>query len=110
HLARFDIQADQRGRKQIGAGTMSAIGVVGGVLYVEVYIAEFFVGGERSPHTGVAGVIGRAFQPRVIAKLALSRDGMENPELLTCADVEGCHVALYVVVRRGTGRQSGAHD
>ena len=109
-FARLDIQADERGSEQIGAGTMSAISIVGRVLYIEIHVPKFLVGGKRSPNAGVAGVIRRPIQPCVVTELAFAGNRMEHPQLLTGMNVEGHDVALDVVIGRGARRQSRSHD
>ena len=57
HLAGLDVEADQRVRVQVVAGTMAAVHVVGRRFDAQVHVAQLRVGGERPPDAGVAGVL-----------------------------------------------------
>ena len=50
----LDIDTHQRIREEIRAGPVAAIEVVGRIFDVEIRVAKFVVGGERSPHACVA--------------------------------------------------------
>ena len=112
HLAGLDVQADQRAREEVVAGPVSAVDVVGGRFHAQVHVAQRRIGAERAPDAGVAGVLRRIAQPRLGAGLALAWNGVERPQLLPRADVEGHDVALHVGdVDAAARRQRGAdHD
>ena len=73
-------------------------------------MAEFFVGGHLRPDAAIAGVLGMAFQPGVVAELAATRDGVEDPFAPAGAHVEAAHIAFHVVANRGgvAGAVAGA--
>ena len=93
-------------------GPVSAVEVGGRRLDRQVREAELLVDGHLIPDADVAVVRPRVLFPRVVAELAGSRNGVERPEPLARADVEGLHEALRVVVRprRVAFAERGADD
>ena len=89
---------------------MAAVVVAGRQFHRHVDDAELFVGAHLRPHAGVAGVGGRVRIPRLVAGLALHRDGVEHPHALAGADVEAADVALDVglAARRAAFAMRGA--
>ena len=81
---------------------MPAVKIARRRLHRQVNQSESLVNGDLSPHTGVAGIFRRTFLPRVVAKLALLRNGMENPEPLAGADIEATDVSLVVAHALGS--------
>ncbi len=100
-LAGTQIDADQRFAEEVVAGAVAAIEVVGRGLHRQVGQAEVLVDGDLRPDAGVAVLLGRAAQPRVVPELARFRDRVEDPQALAGADVERADVALVVPVRLG---------
>src|SRR5262249_36505099 len=88
---------------------VSAVRIVGGVFDVEVHVAELGVGGEWTPNASVTGIFVGVVEPRLGTRLALARDGVKHPQLFSGVYIECHHVALHVVWRGGSGRQSGSH-
>ena len=111
--ARLEIEADEAFAVEIVAGTVAAVVVAGRRLDGQIDEAELFVHRHLAPYAGVAGVLGGAVEPRLVAGLALFRNRVEGPETLAGADVEAADVAFVVLVnlRRGALTERGAdHD
>src|SRR5262245_37699483 len=87
-LTGANVHTDKAVRKEISARPMSAVRVVGCGLHVQVDITKFCIDGERPPDAGVAGVFGRPSLPRVVTELALARNCVEGPLLLTGPNIE----------------------
>ncbi len=85
---------------------MAAVVVAGGRFDGQVDQAELFVDGDLRPDAGVAGVLGRAVEPGIVAEFAFDRNGVEDPEALAGADVEAADVAF--VVAHALGRHAFA--
>src|SRR5438309_9665168 len=81
---------------------MPAVKIACRRLYRDVVQSELLIHGDLRVHAGVAGIFRRTFLPRVVAKLALLRNGMENPQPLAGADIEATHVSLVVVHAPGS--------
>ena len=111
-LAGIEIEADDGARKEIGAGTMAAEVVAGGVFGREIHAVQLFVDRDRRPVAGVARVRPRIVLPRVVAELAGLRNRVEDPQTLAGAHVVAADVALDVLLRarRAAGQVSGADD
>src|SRR4051812_41743019 len=90
---------------------MAAISVVRRRFRGYVHVSQFVVRRNRPPCAGVSSVFGRAVQPGLIARLAFAWNGMEDPHLLTCPDVERHDVAFYVLLIRtgATLRECGTN-
>ncbi len=97
-LAGLQIDADQAFAEQVVAGTLAAVVVRGRDFDRQIDQAEFFVDGHLGPDAGVAVGGPGAVLPGVVAELARARDGVEGPEQLAGAGVEGANQALGVVV------------
>src|SRR5678816_1816703 len=89
---------------------MPSVEVVRGVLDVEINVAEFLVGREGPPDSGIAGVVCRSVQPRFISCFAFTRDGVEDPQSFASANIEGRYVTLDVVIRGSVWRERRPHD
>ncbi len=100
-LAGAQVDADQGLAEEVVAGTVAAVEVVGRGLHGKVGEAQVLVDGHLRPDAGVAVLLGRAAQPRVVPELTRFRDRVEDPQALARADVERADVALVVPVRLG---------
>ena len=91
---------------------MAAVIIAGGRFHRQIDQPELFVYRDLRPNAGVAGVFRRSVHPSVVARLALHRDGMEDPEPLAGADIEAAHVAFVVAhaLRRHAFAERRAHD
>src|SRR5262249_48784446 len=67
----------------------------------QVHQAELLVHSDLRPYSGVARVVSRAIQPRVVAELALLRDGMEDPQPLSRPHLETADITLIVAKTLG---------
>src|SRR5471032_882036 len=105
-LSGLQVDADQAFAKEVVAGAMAAIIIAGGGFNGKIHQAELFVHRDLAPDAGVAGILGRALLPGVVAELAFLGDGVEDPQALAGADVESAHVAL--VVAHALGRHAFA--
>src|SRR6185312_10105949 len=94
--ARAEVEADDALAVEIVAGAMSAVVIASRRLDRQIHESELFVDRHLRPHAGVAGILGRAIQPRFISGLALLRNRVERPETLAGAHVESADVALVV--------------
>ena len=96
-------------------GKVEFIGKKGGArvarFELESNVAEFFIGAERGPGAGVAGVLPGIAFPRVVPDFAGVRDGAEGPDALAGADVIPADVAGDILFRRRrrTRLQGRAH-
>ena len=111
-LAGLQIDGDEALGEQVVAGPMAAEVVAGRDLDRQVRDAELLVDGDLRPHAGVAGVLPRLLEPRVVAELAGLRNGVEDPQPLAGARVVAADVALGVLhaARRRAGAMRGADD
>src|SRR5262245_57470171 len=82
---------------------MAAVVVAGRQFDRQVRHAELLVDADLTPNTGIARVRPRVSLPRVVAKFARRRDGMENPEAFAGTDVEAANVPFDV---RAAGRDA----
>ena len=78
-------------------GPMAAEVVAGRIFDRQVGDAEILVDGDLRPHAGVAGVLPRLLEPRVVAEFAGLRNGVEDPQPLAGARVVAADVALGVL-------------
>src|SRR4029077_5768592 len=101
------VERDQGVRVQVVTGTVGAVEVRGGGSRGRVEDPARFVQGHSRPVVGAAAVLPGVAGPRLVARLARMRDGVEGPAPLARADVEGADVA-----RRGgqSLAYSSAHD
>ena len=96
-LAGLQIDGDETLGEEIVAGTMAAEIIAGRFFDGQVGDAEILVDGHLRPDAGVAGVLPRLLQPRVVAELAGLRNGVEDPQPLARAGVVAADVALGVL-------------
>ncbi len=97
-LAGLQIDADEAFREQVVAGSMAAIEVRGGRLDRQVDETQFFVDADLAPDADVPVARPRPVLPRLAAVVAGPRNGVELPELLPRAHVEGADEPFRVVV------------
>ena len=73
---------------------------------------ELFVYRERPPHAGVARVRPRVVLPRLVAELSRLRNGVEDPQPLSCLHVEAADVPFRVrpAPRRSPAPMRGSDD
>ena len=88
-FAGLNVEAHDRGRKQVVPRTLSAILVARRAFYGYIRIPKLFIDRKGSPGSSVPGVDVGPIQPRVFAELALAWNGMEAPQLLAGPNVEG---------------------
>ena len=93
------IETDDGLGKQIVAGPIAPVVVIGRRRQRHIDIAQLFVRGGPGPHVGVAAVLpGGAVlvqrrEPRLVARLPFPRDRVKAPELLARAHIEATDVA-----------------
>src|SRR6185436_5136916 len=80
---------------------MTAVVVAGGELDRQVSEPKLLVGGNLSPHTGVAGIRPGVLLPRVVPVLARLRNRVEDPEPLAALHVVAADVTLFVAAALG---------
>src|SRR5258708_12628364 len=86
----------QEPAKDLTAAQVPAVKIAGGRLHRQIDQSELLVHGDLCPDAGVASVFRGTFLPGVVAKLALLRDGMENPEAPAGSHAESPHVSFLV--------------
>ena len=91
-LAGLGVEADQRVREQVVAGTVAAVVVGDRRADGQVDVAQLGVGAHVRPHVGPARPLPRVVAPGLVAELAGLRDGVEDPLHLAGADVVAAHV------------------
>src|SRR4030095_11528748 len=96
-LAGLRLQTDQRFGEQVIAQPMSAVPVVGRRAGGQIDVTQFLVDAHPCPDVSVAGVLPRLVLPGLIAELARLGHGMEYPERLAGANVEGLDVAARLL-------------
>src|SRR5215510_1228779 len=82
---------------------MAAVVVAGRQFDRQVRHAELLVDADLTPDAGIAGVRPRVALPRVVAKFAWRRNGVEDPEALAGSDVEAANVPFDI---RAAGRHA----
>src|SRR6266850_5574079 len=76
---------------------MAAVVIAGRQFDREVGHSEFFIDADLAPHARIAGVGSRLVFPGFGPIFVGQRDGMENPEALSSADIESPDVALHIL-------------
>ena len=111
-LAGIEIDRNEAVAEQAGAGAMPAEEVARRRFDVEKGEVQFGIDRHLCPHAGVAIGVGAVVVPGVIAKFAGLGDGVEGPQPLAGAHIEGANIALGVVVidRREAFAEGGADD
>src|SRR5262249_4451914 len=81
-------------------------------LHWQINESKLFIDGDLRPNAGVAGVFRGAFFPGVVAKLALLRNSVKNPEALAGPHVEAARITLIVphALRSHAFAEGGAND
>src|SRR5262245_31908556 len=88
-LAGLRLYANERFGEEVVAQAVSAVPVVGRRAGGQIDVAKFLVHAHQRPYICVASVFPRFVLPGLIAELARLRHGVEYPERLACANVEG---------------------
>ena len=106
------VDRHERFAEQSVAGAVEAVVIGGRHLDGQIHEPELRIRAHLRPDSGVAVALRRAVSPGLVAELASSRDGMEDPEAFAGARVETAHVAAYVPGRVGTAGRAMrcAHD
>src|ERR1700681_2797965 len=87
------IQADKSVTEKAIAGTVNPVEIVRRRTTRQVGEAQFFVRAHHRPNVGRARRLPGIILPGLVPELSCSWDGMENPLLLTRADIEAPRVA-----------------
>src|SRR5690348_7103437 len=95
-LAGFQVHSDQALAKQAISRAMAAVVIARGKFDRQIYHPQLFIHADLAPDTGVAGVVRGIFLPGVVAELAGTQDGVEDPEALAGSHVESADVAFDV--------------
>ena len=82
-LAGLALDADERVREQVVAGTMSAVHVARRAGERQIRVAELFVDTDERPEIRVPGVLPRVVLPRLDAELSGARNHVEGPAQLS---------------------------
>ena len=94
---------------EIVAAAEGAVIVVGRLLDGEIDQTQIGIGAVLRPVADIAGAVGGAIFPGVVAELALARDGAEGPELLAGAHIVSADIALDVTDLADRGGMRRAH-
>src|ERR1043166_5252069 len=92
-LAGACVECDEAIAKEAHAVAVGAVEIVGRRAEREICNAAFFVDRDFAPGVDAADVLVRFGRPRVVAKLAGQRDGVEDPRELASADVGRAEMA-----------------
>ena len=103
-------EADEALGEQVVARPRAAVVVVRRRRGGQVDIIEFRVVRHTGPDVGVSGVLGRAAQPRLVARFELPWDGEEGPQPAPRADVESVYGAGRHLPVDGAVRDGAADD
>src|SRR3982074_759948 len=87
------IERQQTVTEQIGSVTIGAIKVVLRAGGRRIHDAALLVDRELAPHIRPAHALPGIFRPRVVSKLARTRDRVKGPPLLPGAHVESPYIA-----------------
>ena len=87
------LHADDALGVEVVAQPVAAVRVVGRRGRRHVHVVELRVVRHAGPDVGVAGVLGRAVEPGLVARLVLLRHGVKRPQLASGAHVVGLDVA-----------------
>ena len=108
-LAGLGIDRDDTVGEEVRPGPEGAVIIVGGLFDGQIDQPQFGIGAVLRPVADIAGGLGRAVQPGLVALLALARHGMEYPEPLAGPDVEAADETLDVPGDGDRGRMRRAH-
>ena len=110
--AGLEVHGHERFREQIGARPVPAVVIAGPRFNRQVREAQFRIDADLRPCAGVSGIRPRVLEPGVVAELAAAGDGLEDPEPLAGAHVEGADETLHVALpcRHAARAMRGAHD
>src|SRR4051794_19792873 len=86
------IERDQRVGEQVIAHTVAAIEIERRRAGGQEDHASFLVNAQSTPIIGSTGALIGVTRPCLVAELARMRDGVKDPLLLACDDVEGADV------------------
>ena len=108
-LAGLRVQGDQTLSKESVAGPLASVKIVGGRAEGQIDVAERVVRAHHRPDVCGTRRFPGFLLPRLVAELALGRDGAELPQLLAGADIEAAHVAGWHLLHEGNVVNLGTH-
>ena len=98
-LAGGCLQTDDAVGKEIVAGALAAVEIVARRADGQIDITQLRVGTHHRPDISAAKILPRLVAPGLVAKFALLRNRLEDPELLARVFVKAAHVARRHILR-----------